>query len=228
MLAQRYREAVAGSRLASLPEATLAGLTAGSTVMDVPSGGVLLRLGSSDPFVCVVAAGLIRTFLVSADGRQMTVRYSRRGDIVGTATVFAGQLPNTGVQAIVDSSVLVLRPQTVQGLAATDVALATVLLHDLAERATAYISALASTTLSSLRQNVIRHLLDLAVPDPGGNGPVVRLSQQALAEHVGTVREVSGRILRDLKEQGLVATRRDEIVLLDAARLHELTWPRVT
>jgi len=57
---------------------------------------------------------------------------------------------------------------------------------------------------------------------------VVRLSQQALAEHVGTVREVIGRILRDLKEQGLVATRRDEIVLLDAARLHELTWPRVT
>jgi len=227
MLAQRYREAVAGSRLAALPEGTLELLSAGSTVMDVPSGGVLLRLGSSDPFVCVVAAGLIRTFLVSADGRQMTVRYSR-GDIVGTATVFAGQLPNTGVQAIVDSSVLVLRPQTVQRLAATDVGLATVLLHDLAERATAYISALASTTLSSLRQNVIRHLLDLAVPDPRGNGPVVRLSQQALAEHVGTVREVIGRILRDLKEQGLVATRRDEIVLLDAARLHELTWPRVT
>src|SRR6478752_5592613 len=92
--------------------------------------GFWLRLGSSDPFVCVVPAGLLRTFLVSADGRQMTVRYSRRGDIVGAATLFAGQLPNTGVQAIVDSSVLVLRPQTVLGLAATDVGLANVLLHD--------------------------------------------------------------------------------------------------
>ena len=228
MLTQRYRDAVADSRLAALPEATLALLTSGSTVLDVPSGGVLLRLGSTDPFLCLVATGLVRTFLVSADGRQMTVRYSRRGDIVGAATVFAGQLPNTGVQAIVDSSVLVLRPQSVRDLAATDLGFANVLLHDLAERATAYISALASTTLSSLRQNVIRHLLDLAVPDPGGNGPVVRLSQQALAEHVGTVREVIGRILRDLKDQGLLATRRDEIVLLDAARLHELTWPRVT
>ncbi len=228
MLAQRYRDAVAGGRLASLPEATLELLTAGATVLDVPSGGVLLRLGSTDPFLCLVATGLVRTFLVSVDGRQMTVRYSRRGDIVGAATVFAGQLPNTGVQAIVDSSVLVLRPQSVRDLAATDLGFANVLLHDLAERATAYISALASTTLSSLRQNVIRHLLDLAVPDPGGNGPVVRLSQQALAEHVGTVREVIGRILRDLKDQGLLATRRDEIVLLDAARLHELTWPRVT
>lgn len=34
--------------------------------------------------------------------------------------------------------------------------------------------------------------------------------------------------MRDLKDQGLVSTRRDEIVLLDATRLHELTWPRVT
>ena len=228
MLSQRYRDAVEDSRLSTMPEATLASLTSGSTVLDVPSGGVLLRLGSTDPFLCLVATGLVRTFLVSVDGRQMTVRYSRRGDIVGAATVFAGQLPNTGVQAIVDSSVLVLRPQSVRDLAVTDLGFANVLLHDLAERATAYISALASTTLSSLRQNVIRHLLDLAVPDPGGNGPVVRLSQQALAEHVGTVREVIGRILRDLKDQGLLATRRDEIVLLDATRLHELTWPRVT
>lgn len=228
MLAERYRDAVAGSRLASLPEATLVALTVGSTVLDVPSGGILLRLGSADPFVCVVAAGLVRTFLVSADGRQMTVRYSRRGAIVGAATLFAGQLPNTGAQAIVDSSVLVMEPRIVRGLAATDVALANVLLDDLAERATAYISALASTTLSSLRQNVVRHLLDLAAPDPTENRPVVRLSQQALADHVGTVREVIGRILRDLKDQGLVSTRRDEIVLLDATRLHELTWPRVT
>ena len=95
MLTQRYRDAVADSRLAALPEATLALLTSGSTVLDVPSGGVLLRLGSTDPFLCLVATGLVRTFLVSADGRQMTVRYSRRGDIVGAATLFAGQLPST-------------------------------------------------------------------------------------------------------------------------------------
>jgi len=38
---------------------------------------------------------LTSAFLVSTDGRQMTVRYGRRGDIVGAATLFAGQLPST-------------------------------------------------------------------------------------------------------------------------------------
>ena len=55
---------------------------------------------------------------------------------------------------------------------------------------------------------------------------VARVSQQELADHVGTVREVIGRILRDVKDQGLLLTGRDEIVVIDAPRLRDLTWPR--
>jgi CRP/FNR family cyclic AMP-dependent transcriptional regulator len=187
----------------------------------------VLRIGSTDAFVCVVIEGLVRTYLSSAGGRQLTVRYSRPGDIVGATTVFTRQLVNSAVQAISASSVLVLRPDTVRSLAAQDVALANVLLVDVAERAAAYISALADTTLSSLRQNVVRHLLDLATSRSGSGQLVVHVSQQQLADYVGTVREVVGRILRDLKDEQLVTTGRDEIVLLDPERLHDITWPRV-
>jgi hypothetical protein len=80
--------------------------------------------------------------------------------------------------------------------------------------------------LSSLRQNVLRHLLDLAAAEPTGQRMVARVSQQELADHVGTVREVIGGILRDVKDQGLLLTGRDEIVVIDAPRLRDLTWPR--
>ena len=120
---------------------------------------------------------------------------------------------------------LLLRTETAVDLTARDVALANVLLRDLAERSASYIHALASTTLSPLRENVVRHLLDLAGVDDRGR-LVARVTQQQLANHVGTVREVVGRLLRDLREQGLLLTGRDEIVLVDAERLHHLTWPR--
>lgn len=227
MLEPRHRTAFAGSGLGVLPDETLEALAAGSTFVDVPAGGVFLRLGPKDPFVCVAIEGLIRVFLVSPDGRQMTVRYSRPGDIVGATALYTRPLLNISVQAITDCRVLVLHVDTVVSLAKTDVALANVLLVDLAERASGYIHALASTTLSSLKQNVVRHVLDLAAADQQDHRLVARLSQQELANHVGTVREVVGRILRDLKEQGLVLTGRDEIVLLDAERLHDLTWPRM-
>ncbi len=227
MLADRHRSALARCRLATLSDATLDQLTQGSAFLDVPADGTVLRIGSTEAFLCVVVEGLVRTYLGSSEGRQLTVRYSRPGDIVGTTTVFTHQIVNSAVKAITDSSLLVLRPDTVRELARRDVDLANVLLVDVAERAAAYISALANTTLSSLRQNLVRHLLDLAMRDDGTGHPVVRLSQQELADYAGTVREVVGRILRDLKDEHLVTTGRDEIVLLDPERLHDITWPRV-
>jgi CRP/FNR family transcriptional regulator, cyclic AMP receptor protein len=224
VLDERYRAALAASQLSALPDDTLAALVTGSAFVDVPAGAVFLRLGGP-AFACVVIEGLVRTFLVSADGRELSVRYSRSGDVNGVTALFARPLSNISQQAVTDSRVLLLRTETAVDLAARDVGLANVFLRDLAERSASYIHALASTTLSPLRENVVRHLLDLAGVDDRGR-LVARVTQQQLANHVGTVREVVGRLLRDLREQGLVLTGRDEIVLVDAERLHHLTWPR--
>lgn len=226
MLDERYRAALKQSRLAILPDETLEAVVAGAVFLDVPAGGTFFA-ARRPVFACVVIDGLVRTFLVSADGRQLTVRYTRPGDVNGATALYSRPLVNISQQAITDSRVLILRTESVVARAKSDVALANVLLVELAERSASYIHALASTTLSPLRENVVRHLLDLAAVEQPGRRLVARLSQQQLADHVGTVREVVGRILRDLKDQGLVLTGRDEIVLLDAERLHDLTWPRM-
>ena len=62
-----------------------------------------------------------------------------------------------------------------------------------------------------------RHLLDLA--SEGASELVVSVSQQQLAEAVGTVREVIVRVLRELRAAGVVRTERNRIVILDPARL---------
>ena len=46
-----------------------------------------------------------------------------------------------------------------------------------------------------------------------------RVTQQALADGVGTVREVVARILRDFREEGIVDTTPGHIRILDPARL---------
>jgi CRP/FNR family transcriptional regulator, cyclic AMP receptor protein len=181
---------------------------------------------SSEQLTAVVVDGLIRTYLRSANGRQLTVRYSRNGALLGVPSLFSAVAPGIAVQALTDSRVLMLRPATVRQLARTDIVLANVLLDELGERANAYMEALAATTLSSVRQNLVRHLLDVAAESGGGLPLVAQLTHQELAGHVGTVREVVGRILRELREQGLVSTGRDEITLLDPVQLHALTWPR--
>jgi CRP/FNR family transcriptional regulator len=46
------------------------------------------------------------------------------------------------------------------------------------------------------------------------------VSQQELADAAGSVREVVGRALRDLRTAGIVATAADSVVILDPARLY--------
>jgi CRP/FNR family transcriptional regulator len=68
-------------------------------------------------------------------------------------------------------------------------------------------------------------LLDLASARQRPRGPLVaRVSQQELADAVGSVREVVARALRELRLAGLVATGPDSVLIVDPAGLHDQCW----
>ncbi len=61
----------------------------------------------------------MRLYLASAEGRQVTVRYARPGDVVGTAALVGGPSP-ANAQALTDVSLLTLRLRTLQDLGRSD------------------------------------------------------------------------------------------------------------
>jgi len=76
-----------------------------------------------------------------------------------------------------------------------------------------------------VKQRVASHLLDLASSQQRPQAHLVaQVSQQELADAVGSVREVVARVLRDLRLAGMVATSPDSVVILDAAGLHSESW----
>jgi CRP/FNR family transcriptional regulator len=101
-------------------------------------------------------------------------------------------------------------------------------LVELSERARNFVHEIPRSSFASVRQRVARQLLDLASTEPGidANGELaVRITQQNLADAVGTVREVVVRTLRQLRDDGVVRTERDRIVLVDPAGLtDEVMW----
>jgi CRP/FNR family transcriptional regulator len=112
----------------------------------------------------------------------------------------------------------VLRASTVREAAARDPVVAQALLEELSERVLSFIAEIPSA-FASVRQRVARHLLDLASERQQGSELTAAIGQQELADAVGTVREVVVRALRDLREEGLLQTGRDGIVLIDPDRL---------
>jgi CRP/FNR family transcriptional regulator len=219
----RIEAAFALGRLGRLTPSVRDELVRGAVLTAIP-GRTVLPYDSGSQVLALVVDGLLRTYATGVDGRQITLRYSRPGALVGAASLYAKNEVFLQMQALIDTTVLLIRPDRARSLAGRDASVADVLLHELAERTSAYMALMTATGLSPLREKVVRHLFDLAAEGEGG-GLVARLTQQELADHVGSVREVVARILRDLRTEGLIATSRDQIVVVDPSALHARTWP---
>jgi CRP/FNR family transcriptional regulator, cyclic AMP receptor protein len=214
------RAAIARSALRTLPAPLITQLTAAAVRHRVAAGATVYREGDTVPHLQLVVSGLIRVYVSAPDGRTLTARYCRPGSLLGAATLFAADFAMpAGIQALVESDLLAMRPATVVRLADRDVLLARALLGETSERALAFTAEVAGTAFTSIRERVARHLLDLAAEHQRGPDLVARISQQELADAVGSVREVVVRVLRELRAEGIVDTTRREIVIHDPERL---------
>lgn len=218
MLEQLTQDGLRHGFLSTLPAPAAERLLAEAIRISVPAGALIYRDDES-PQVIVVVSGLVRVFLSSADGRQVTVRYVRSGDVAGLPLVVGGPGPMS-IQAMIGSSVVALRVETLRSMLASEPAVATACAEELTRQLYRALEEISEQTFLSVRQRVARHLLDLASAGEG-DPLVVRLSQHELADEIGSVREVVTRTLHQLREDGLVETSREGIVILDPIGLAE-------
>lgn len=156
----------------------------------------------------------------SLEGRQVTVRYARPADVLGIAVMVGGPV-NVSVQTIEASSLFSVNLRALTAVAQPNARVAWAIAEELNRRLWDTLQQTAINAFGSVKQRVASHILDLASMEqrPGAR-LAARVSQQELADAVGSVREVVARVLRDLRLAGIVATSADRILVLDPARLH--------
>lgn len=220
------RAAIARSFLAALPTATLERLLDGAILESVDAGATTYRAGG-EPRPSLIVTGLFRSYFAGPDGRQVTVRYAREGDVLGVVGAHGGPAP-IHVQALTDASRLRFDVETLRELAKTDATVAWVLVGELTSTVHALWHELAATAFATVPQRVARHLLEIAAREQEAEGGalVAHVSQQELADLAGSVREVVARALRELRDEGIVRASRSGITVLDAAALASRSWPR--
>jgi CRP/FNR family transcriptional regulator len=212
-------DALARSFLAQLPAELAGRLREEGERADFAAGTTVYRAGA-DPLAALVVRGLIRVYLSSPGGRQVTVRYARPGDVLGIAVLVGGPA-NTSVQTLEPSSVFRISARTLTAAARQDPRVSWAIAEELNRRLYGVLEQTAVNAFGSVRQRVAVHLLDLASDRQRPQGSLVaNVSQQELADAAGSVREVVARALRDLRVAGIVATAADRIEILDPARLY--------
>ncbi len=220
------REALARSHFRDLPDDIAEELVEGARRIHVPAGSTVRAAGEAGPHVELLVGGFVRIFMTAPDGRSLTIRYFRRGALTGVASLFTPKFSMPGsIQALVDSELLAFRPAAVIALAERDLRVARSLIDELSERVVSFVTEIPGSAFSTVRQRVARHLLDLASEHQQGDQLVAKVSQQALADAVGSVREVVVRVLRDLREEGIIRTSRAGIMILFPERLATELFP---
>jgi CRP/FNR family transcriptional regulator, cyclic AMP receptor protein len=250
-LPDQLQRAVQRSCLAGLPAELIGAILAGGARLTLPAGAVLFRESGVDQ-CSLVLGGLLRFFRTAPDGRQVTTRYVVTGHLPGVATV-VGSVEPFSLQAVLPSMLYTIDVRQFRAIGWANGRVAMRIAEELARNLAPLNRAIDLNVFGSARQRVVRHLLDLAAAAqlasepaapqsrphglPGSAAPaapaaparalVAPVTQQALAAAAGTAREVVGRVVRDLRLQGLVKPTRGGVILLDPARLAceaDLVW----
>jgi CRP/FNR family transcriptional regulator len=188
----------------------------GVDVLGVPSSRFLFRPGQA-PSLVLMQTGLLRVFTVTAAGRHVTLRYARRGDLIGLAPLIAGG-DSWNAEAIRDSTISMVAMERLRSAAEGDRELSWRLTEYVAACAAEAVCMLADATELSMTVRVARHLQQMALRSLEGDA-IASISHKRLADAVGTVREVISRELRKLRQRGVIATEVGRVTILNETLL---------
>ena len=210
----------------SLPISTIESLIDGGSVTEFPAGHTVYAEAEAEG-LALVLRGLLRVYMHAGDGRQVTVRYVRAGDLLGVPALVGGPAP-VFVQAVVSGAAFFFDIDRVKRAARNDASVAWIFAEECVHRLYDVLEELAGNTFASVRQRVARHLLDLAASRrEAGRSLTAQVNQQDLANSVGSVREVVARVLAELRAERLVRTAPGRVEILDPVRMSRQLWSRM-
>lgn len=202
--------------LGEIPEALLSNVLSTETrLLRVSAGTELFREGAPCQGFPLLLQGELRVARGSSHGRALELYRVTPGElcVVSTSCVF-GHVPLVahGV-AVTPSELLVLSPAGFDRWIGVD-PFRRFVLGVFADRLADLMSLAEAVAFQRLDQRLAAALL--------GHGVSVSATHQALADELGTVREIVTRLLKRFERSGWVALGREHIVLRDAAALRAL------
>jgi len=186
--------------------------------------GKLIYLPSDTSEGCfLLAAGRVRIFSVSPDGKQSIVAFIEPGDLFGELAIFESARRDEFAEAAEKSMVVLIPGDVMRALALDNTALTFGITKLIGLRRRRIERRLRGLLFRSNRQRLIHLLLELAEQfghrTARGVQIGIKLSHQELAGVIGSTRESVTLLLGDLQQEGLVQVARRRIELKEPDRL---------
>ena len=168
----------------------------------------------------LVRSGQVRIFKSSPEGREMVMLIARARDSFNDASAFDGGPNPVSAAALEPSTVYIIPRQTLVSLLAGCPA-ALIIINGLATRLRHLTMVVEDLSFRSVTSRLAKLLLGLAVAE-GKSSPIPRLTQDEMAAMVGSVRDVTGRVLRALEKTGSIRIEGHRILVVNPSLLRKL------
>jgi CRP/FNR family cyclic AMP-dependent transcriptional regulator len=178
-------------------------------------GQVAVWEGEPCAAVYFVVRGLVRARRMSLNGREHVLEYLGPGECFNLVPALDGGPNPVTVDAVASTTLYLVPCSECRQILADHGEVAHAVLQHLASEVRRLSDMVESLALHSVRARLARFLLEYAE----GQAPARQWTQEEIAAHIGTVREMVGRTMRDLVQDGLIRRERGRIVVVDRAGL---------
>jgi CRP/FNR family cyclic AMP-dependent transcriptional regulator len=201
---------------ARLSEAALSCLADVVVRRAYPAGALIVVEGEPCEAAYFVITGNVEVYRMSSQGRQQVLVRLGAGQAFNTVPLFQSDNTNhASVVALTDVTLYAALKDDFLRILRVCPDLSLAIMQDFADRLVHLTDLVEDLALHSVRARLARFLLQQA----DGTAVTQKWTQDEMAAHLGTVRDMIGRSLRALTDEGMIRMDRGRIVLVDRAAL---------
>jgi CRP/FNR family cyclic AMP-dependent transcriptional regulator len=181
-----------------------------------PRGSTIIYAGEKSDSIYFITKGSVTVFIEEESGREIIVAYLNENEFFGEMAMFGDRLRTAWVKAKIDCEVAELGYDKFVELSKRDSSMLFQLASQLVERLGKTTRKVSDLAFLDVTGRVARTLLDLSKePDAmtHPDGMQIKVTRQEIGRLVGCSREMVGRVLKTLEEQGLVSVKGKTMVV---------------
>ncbi|HIG40114.1 MAG: cAMP-activated global transcriptional regulator CRP [bacterium] len=181
-----------------------------------PRGSTIIYAGEESNSIYYITKGSVTVFIEDESGREIIVAYLNESDFFGEMAMFGDRVRSAWVKAKTECEVAELGYLKFAELSKRDSGMLYHLATQLVERLGKTTRKVSDLAFLDVTGRVARTLLDLSKePDAmtHPDGMQIKVTRQEIGRLVGCSREMVGRVLKTLEEQGLVSVKGKTMVV---------------
>jgi CRP/FNR family cyclic AMP-dependent transcriptional regulator len=186
----------------------------------------IVREGDPGDTFFILVKGSVSVCRIAPDGRETILSILKEGDFFGEMSMFDSSLRSASIKTLTEVEVGAIRQADFLTLLDRNPRIGRSLVIALSERLRAANALIAATTSQDIRARLASLLLNLGdqVGERVDNGTriTLRLTNQEMANMIGTTRETVNRTLNRFWDDKLVDMRTAHVVIVEPDRLRAL------